>query len=77
MIYKFKKIIWKEEQENIVKYIVSELGSEAILKFPNFGKNFPLQTDASDCGIGAVLYQEHGIIGYYSKKLTASERNYL
>ena len=45
-----------------------------ILKSPDFTRQFILQTDASDRGIGAVLSQldEQGIdhpVAYYSKKL--------
>ena len=39
-------------------------------------KNFQMQVDASDYGIGSVLFQEDGIIGYYSQKLTTAQRNY-
>ncbi len=35
-----------------------------------------LQTDASDIGIGEILYQENKIVGIYSKKLSQSEKNY-
>lgn len=44
--------------------------------------NLPLQVDASDCGIGAVLSQCHRKpdklypCAFFSRKLTAAERNY-
>ena len=32
--------------------------------------------DASDIAIGSILYQEHGPIAFYSRKLTNCEKNY-
>ena len=48
-----------------------------MLRSPDFDKEFILQTDASDRGIGAVLSQmevgqEHPV-GYFSKKLLPRE----
>ena len=52
-----------------------------VLSFQNFSKQFILQTDASDLGIGAVLLQEgtDGVkhpVAFSSKKLLDRERNY-
>ncbi|WUR04938.1 endonuclease [Vairimorpha necatrix] len=44
--------------------------------YPNFNEKFILECDPSNVGIGAVLYQEGGIIGYFSKKLNSTEQNY-
>ncbi|WUR04570.1 endonuclease [Vairimorpha necatrix] len=46
------------------------------LCFPNFKKKFKLNCDASELGMGSVLYQEDRIIGYYSKKFGGPELNY-
>ena len=46
------------------------------IKHPNFKERFILETDASNFGIGAVLYQSKGIIGYYSKKLSPAQSLY-
>jgi len=50
------------------------------LKLPDLDKEFILQTDAFDVGIGACLLQQHeGVkhpVLYASKKLLGRERNY-
>ncbi|KAF9763219.1 Retrovirus-related Pol polyprotein from transposon 17.6 [Nosema granulosis] len=73
---KGEKIHWTEEHTKTITKIRDELTAETYLGLPDYRKEFILQTDASDMGIGAVLLQKHGIIGYYSKKLNDTEKNY-
>lgn len=51
-----------------------------VLGYPEFEKPFILHTDASQDGLGAVLYQHQAeklvVIGFGSRTLTAPERNY-
>ena len=52
-----------------------------ILAYANYKKPFQLQTDASDLGLGAVLYQRDDndhqrIIAFASHSLSNAERNY-
>lgn len=51
------------------------------MAYPNFEKPFILHVDASQDGLGAILYQEQengkkSVIGYGSRTLTPAERNY-
>jgi hypothetical protein len=56
--------------------MVESIKAQTLLLFPDFSKEFQLHTDASDGAIGAVLQQDKYIIGFFSKKLTMSQRNY-
>lgn len=51
-----------------------------ILGYPHYGLPFVLHTDASNEGLGAVLYQRQSgkmrVIGYGSRTLTTAEKNY-
>ena len=40
-------------------------------------KQFVLQTDASNTGIGAVLEQDRHVVAYASRTFSSTERNYL
>ena len=46
------------------------------LKHPDFKKSFEIYTDASDHTIAGAVFQSHGVIGFYSKKLSESESLY-
>ena len=59
---------------------ISQTRFAPILAYPDFGKNFVLQTDASDYGVGAVWSQlddsgNEKVIAYASKALSPREQN--
>nr|XP_021325913.1 uncharacterized protein LOC110438340 [Danio rerio] len=75
-----EKVNWTPAAEEAFRSIKTALTSEPVLRAPDFGCPFLLQTDASDTGLGAVLSQvqegeEHPIL-YISRKLTPAERKY-
>ena len=75
------KVKWNQECDNVFQKLKEILCSEPVLRNPDFGAPFILQTDASDRGIGAVLSQcaedgqEHPV-AYWSRKLLPREQRY-
>jgi hypothetical protein len=72
---------WDDFCEKAFNKLIELLTTTPVLAFPNFDKEFILQTDASNYGLGAVLSQkddqdrEH-VIYYASRSLNKAERNY-
>ncbi len=63
------------------KKIIHSMVNPPILVYPDFKKEFILETDASNVGLGAVLAQKDGngvnrAVGYASRMLKGAERNY-
>ena len=54
---KAASFIWTDSCEQAFQRLKRLLCSAPILAYPDFGKNFVLQTDAFDYGAGAVLSQ--------------------
>ena len=75
------QVVWTDRCERSFQKLKNLLCSEPVLRSPDFTKEFILQTDASDVGVGAVLSQldEEGAdhpVAYYSRKLLAREQKY-
>ena len=71
---------WEAAQEKAFVTLRKSLVRRPILRLPDHYKIFILRTDASKCGLGAALMQEHEgrffPIAYGSKKLTSAELKY-
>lgn len=71
---------WTPEHSAVVSRLVDMLTNPPILAYPDFNLPFVLNTDASNEGLGAVLYQKQGnklcVIAYGSRTLTPAEKNY-
>jgi len=71
---------WSDQQEEAFQKLKQTLGSAPILTCPDFQKTFFLQTDSSNFGLGAALFQKEGekekVIAYASRSLNAAEKNY-
>jgi hypothetical protein len=52
-----KRFEWTMEQENAFQQLKGKLTSKPILQNPDFAREFILNTDASNRGLGAVLSQ--------------------
>ena len=74
-----ESVRWEEAQEKAFVTLHESLVRRLILRPPDH-KTFILRTDASNCGLGAALMQEHEgrffPVAYGSKKLTSAERKY-
>ena len=68
---------WTSSCEIAFKALKHALTSAPVLAFPDPDKLFELVCDASGFGLGAVLLQEGRPLGYYSREMTAAERNYV
>ena len=74
-------IEWTEECQTAFDKLKDLCTSTPILAYANYHKPFQLQTDASDLGLGAVLYQKdendhQRVIAFASQSLSHTERNY-
>jgi transposase InsO family protein len=83
---KREKIIeWTEERDRHWMLFKRAFASVPLLRFPDFSKRFVLATDASQTGIGGILYQPddddntltpNNIVAIASKQLDSTHRNY-
>ncbi|GFS95337.1 retrovirus-related Pol polyprotein from transposon opus [Trichonephila clavipes] len=75
-----QKFIWTVDCNNAFNKLKDALTSALILAYPEIGKQFILDTNASHESTGAVLTQEidgqERVIAYFSKCLSKPERNY-
>ncbi|XP_035858119.1 uncharacterized protein LOC118495270 [Sander lucioperca] len=73
-------VAWTEKHQETLSKLIDQLVNPPVLAYPDFELPFVLHTDASDKGLGAVLYQSQNgklrVIGYGSRTLTPAERNY-
>ena len=77
---KSNPINWTEEAEKSFVELKLRLTSAPVLVNPDFDKQFTIQTDASNTGLAAVLFQEidgaEHPIAFASKTMTSAQRNY-
>ena len=74
------EIDWTEDHQKTVDEVLDYLQSPEFLAFPDFSQPFVVACDASECGLGAVLYQKlegkPRPISYASRTLNEAERKY-
>ena len=77
-----KKLVeWNGDCETAFQKLKTLCSEKPILAYADYSKPFHLQTDASEKGLGAVLYQKLNdgtmrVIAYASRTLSKSEKNY-
>ena len=74
------KVEWKEIHKKVLEILLDKLVSPPIMAYPDFSKPFFLHTDASQEGLGAILYQQQQdklrVIACAVRTLNQAERNY-
>ncbi|MGL4849714.1 MAG: RNase H-like domain-containing protein [Clostridium sp.] len=80
LLKKDSVFVWTKEQEDTFEKLKRELLSEKVLYQPDYNKEFYLETDASNNGLGAILSQitenEKMPIMFASRTLSETEKNY-
>lgn len=73
-------VAWTSEHQHVLEQLITMLTSPPVLAYPDFNSPFCLHTDASEQGLGAVLYQRQDgklrVIAYGSRTLSPAEKNY-
>eukprot|EP00794_Sanderia_malayensis_P020671 gene20671-22709_t len=74
------KVNWTDRHQETLKAIIQLLTSAPIFAFPDPAEPYILHTDASQEGLGVVLYQKqkgkNRIIAFASRALSQTEKNY-
>ena len=78
--FKPVEFVWGSAQQSAFEELKKQLTSSPILAFADFTLPFELEVDASETGLGAVLYQKQNgvrrIIAYASRSTNSAERSY-
>ena len=76
-----KKVVWTEKHQKVLEELINILISRPVIAYPDFDREFHLHVDASQIGLGAILYQQQAsgrmaVVAYGSRTLTPAEKNY-
>ena len=71
-----ESFVWSEVQEDAYQKVLRMLSAEDTLQYFDREKPVTIQTDASTCGLGAVLIQEDRPVAYVSRSLMDAEKRY-
>ncbi|XP_061817764.1 uncharacterized protein [Nerophis lumbriciformis] len=73
-------IEWTRTHQEALCKLIDQLVEPPVLAYPDFELPYIVHTDASDKGLGAVLYQRQNgmlrVVAYGSRTLTPAEKNY-
>ena len=73
-------VSWTSTHQSALEKLIKCLVRAPVMAYPDPRSPYVLHTDASESGLGAVLYQEQNgvlrVIGYGSRTSTPAEKNY-
>jgi hypothetical protein len=69
-----KSFSWNSIAQESFDKLKESMTTTPVLAYPDFSKEFIIETDVCDTGIGAVLSQEGHPIAYFSKGLSVSNQ---
>ena len=75
-----QQISWTSAHQSALERLIQCLVNVPVMAYPEPNSPFVFHTDASESGLGAVLYQQQNdilrVIAYGSRTLTTAEKNY-
>jgi hypothetical protein len=71
-----RKFTWEAQHEQAFQKMKDIIAQDIMLTYPQFDKPFHVYTDASELQIGGVIMQDSKPLGFFSKKLTHTQKKY-
>ena len=73
---KKQKLNWTDEMQTAFDKMRQLMAADALAAYPDHNKRFDVYTDASDFQLGSCIMQAGRPVAYFSRKLSAAQRNY-